>query len=893
MGVYAIAGSKVTVLEDAAGAAHGVKAENIYTEVTVNGDVSNSGQIKGAVYSAGQAAVLVKGNVTSAQGYGVHSYGGSITIEKDVSGGHVGAMAEDTNANIYIKGDLSSYNNGAVIISGNGSITVDGEINGSGATPSPAIYARIASTDFAKSAGATDPANPGYFKYSTGGPEGVIWVRNPSAAVCEMDDTPYTTLEDALAAVPAEGTKTIRLLKNIDYDKGIVIDGRAVTFDVGSFTLNVTSATAGSAGLTASNGGKVSCSGTGKLNVEASRYGVKAEGGSEIHISGNVIAGQFGVYTSGSGNPKVTVDGDVTVTGQGASGEVEAVSAGGCATVTVGGHVTANRATEIQIVTAVYSNGSTVTVGRNVTTQGSGVNVQNAGTVTIDGVLDFSPTGSGAQPYIKVGPDVQGVKTADDVEDTSSKEGYWEYRNGENIVWLNTIQLGKPTGLEWDTSSAGELKAAWSAVPDANQYKVEYYKDGVKLGMETHVNPPNTSTEDIKDNLLANGAGSYTFTVKALASSGGGYADSRVSEPSAPYIGYTVTFNLNGGTRTGGGALTQIVPSSGAAAAPAVTRSGYTLTGWDKDFMSVTQNLTVTATWSYIGGGSPGGATVNASITPKAASFDLSPAASDHADIPVTLSSGSYTLSGILLNDKALVNGADYTVSGSTVTLKKSYLAALAKGEHQITFDMSGGADPVLTVTVTDKTNSGAHISFDDVTADDWFAGNVMWAYESGLMVGVSKNPMLFNPRGAMTRGMIVTILHRLENTPDTLASNPFADVAAGTWYGEAVAWAAENKIVRGYGDGRFGPEDAITREQLAVILMNYAKLKGYDVTAGADLSGFADADTVSGWATESMSWANAAGLIQGDGTKLSPARNAERCQAAAILQRFIEDIAK
>ncbi|HBR07537.1 MAG TPA: hypothetical protein DD735_01425, partial [Clostridiales bacterium] len=259
----------------------------------------------------------------------------------------------------------------------------------------------------------------------------------------------------------------------------------------------------------------------------------------------------------------VTVDGDVTVTGQGASGEVEAVSAGGCATVTVGGHVTANRATEIQIVTAVYSNGSTVTVGRNVTTQGSGVNVQNAGTVTIDGVLDFSPTGSGAQPYIKVGPDVQGVKTADDVEDTSSKEGYWEYRNGENIVWLNTIQLGKPTGLEWDTSSAGELKAAWSAVPDANQYKVEYYKDGVKLGMETHVNPPNTSTEDIKDNLLANGAGSYTFTVKALASSGGGYADSRVSEPSAPYIGYTVTFNLNGGTRTGGGALTQIVPSSG------------------------------------------------------------------------------------------------------------------------------------------------------------------------------------------------------------------------------------------------------------------------------------------------------------------------------------------
>ena len=180
-GVFAMGASKVTVRGNAVGAAHGVKATDLFTEVTVNGDVSNTGQIHGAVYSAGQAAVLVKGSVSSTQGYGVHTYCGSVTVNQNVSGGHVGAMAEDTASEIYIKGNLSSGNNGAVISSGNGSITVDGEITGYGINPNPSVsYVTIGTKKLAKTDGIPDPAKPAYLKYSdSGSVTGAVWVKVP------------------------------------------------------------------------------------------------------------------------------------------------------------------------------------------------------------------------------------------------------------------------------------------------------------------------------------------------------------------------------------------------------------------------------------------------------------------------------------------------------------------------------------------------------------------------------------------------------------------------------------------------------------------------------------------------------------------------------------------
>ena len=152
---------------------------------------------------------------------------------------------------------------------------------------------------------------------------------------------------------------------------------------------------------------------------------------------------------------------------------------------------------------------------------------------------------------------------------------------------------------------------------------------------------------------------------------------------------------------------------------------------------------------------------------------------------------------------------------------------------------------------------------------------------------------MKFSPHDATNRAMLVTILYRLEGSPEVTAANSFSDVNDDTYYAKAVIWASENKIISGYGNDRFGPLDVLTRQQMAAIMFRYAQYKGYNVTGGADLSAFEDADAIADWAKEAIAWANGKGLILGDGKKLAADSNAERCQTAAILQRFIETIAK
>ena len=159
------------------------------------------------------------------------------------------------------------------------------------------------------------------------------------------------------------------------------------------------------------------------------------------------------------------------------------------------------------------------------------------------------------------------------------------------------------------------------------------------------------------------------------------------------------------------------------------------------------------------------------------------------------------------------------------------------------------------------------------------------------MMDGIGNN--LFSPNGTTTRAMIVTILHRLENQPAS-GSSTFTDVPANQWYTNAVAWAAANGIVDGYGDGRFGPNDTITREQMAAILYRYAQFKGYDVSNTGNLSGYTDAAQVSEWARTAMGWANAQGLITGNtATTLNPTGSATRAEVATILMRFVENVAK
>ena len=176
--------------------------------------------------------------------------------------------------------------------------------------------------------------------------------------------------------------------------------------------------------------------------------------------------------------------------------------------------------------------------------------------------------------------------------------------------------------------------------------------------------------------------------------------------------------------------------------------------------------------------------------------------------------------------------------------------------------------------------------------ADDWFHDAVTYAYENGMMEGTSDTA--FSPSMTTTRGMIVTILWRLEDSPEADGQTGFTDVADSAWYADAVNWAAEQGIVEGYDNGGFGPGDIITREQMALILYRYAQYKGYDTSATGALDGFADTGAVSGWAEDAVALAVGAGLMEGKGGDvLDPAGTATRAEAAAILARFCQNIAE
>lgn len=189
--------------------------------------------------------------------------------------------------------------------------------------------------------------------------------------------------------------------------------------------------------------------------------------------------------------------------------------------------------------------------------------------------------------------------------------------------------------------------------------------------------------------------------------------------------------------------------------------------------------------------------------------------------------------------------------------------------------------------------NTGdAELPFLDVAESSWYYDAVVYVYQKGLMTGTSTTT--FAPGATTTRGMIVSVLYRQAGSPevsDEMVGTPFEDVGPGAWYADAVYWARANGIVNGYSETSFGPNDVITREQMAAILYNYSAFTGADVSARADLSAYDDASAIAAWAREALEWANAEGLITGmTATTIAPKESATRAQVAAILQRYLDD---
>ena len=338
---------------------------------------------------------------------------------------------------------------------------------------------------------------------------------------------------------------------------------------------------------------------------------------------------------------------------------------------------------------------------------------------------------------------------------------------------------------------------------------------------------------------------------------------------------YSITYDLNGGTVSGNPDFYTV--ESAAITLNQPTRIGYTFTGWSGTNLTGEDNLTVTIPTGSIG---------NRSYT---AHWSLN----------------TYSITYDLDGGTAFGNPDSYTVESAAITLNEPTKAGYVftgwsgtdlVGEDNLTVTIPAGSigdrrytahwefDPTIIAAL----NPTPNVDFLDVSRTDWFYYDVRYVCENGLMNGTSRNR--FSPYGTATRGMLVTILYRMENEPRCFGSAAFSDVKPGAYYEKAVVWASQNNIVSGYTDGTFRPDAPVTREQLASILYRYTLYRGQDVSAGetTSLTGYGDAQTVSNYALPAMRWACGTGILHGANGKLNPSGLATRAQLAAMLHRYL-----
>lgn len=414
---------------------------------------------------------------------------------------------------------------------------------------------------------------------------------------------------------------------------------------------------------------------------------------------------------------------------------------------------------------------------------------------------------------------------------------------------------------------------------------------------------------------------------------------------------YTVNFDLNGGTRTGGGELTQTVPEGGAAAAPAVFRSGYTFMGWDKAFDNVTSDLTVTANWKENSstGGSSGGSNTPPLVTQinngsSTTGSNIQRLVSEEKTLTVVdedkgarLVFDTDALKGISgqatddiivkiedVSDEhheshhgktvfsLTVTSGNSTVSnfGGSVTVSLPY--ELKEGERaedvSVWHIANDGTmteipctyDPVTKLATFTVTHFSLYVvgvpsaeswvnPFKDVDETDWFYEAVKFTQQRGLFTGTGADT--FSPGVSMTRGMFVTVLAKLDGADlSGYTGSGFTDVDMGKYYGAAAAWASENGIAAGHGNGLFAPEDSITREQMAVMLDNYIRIRNIKLAAARpEAVQYADDSQISSWARDAVYMMQAYGLmVGGSGNLFEPGNITTRAAAAQVFMNFV-----
>lgn len=318
----------------------------------------------------------------------------------------------------------------------------------------------------------------------------------------------------------------------------------------------------------------------------------------------------------------------------------------------------------------------------------------------------------------------------------------------------------------------------------------------------------------------------------------------------------------------------------------APTKNGYTFLGWTDGtnnyqagaFIKLTGNMTIEAVWREI-------PEYNGKY-----SYEVFTEVGDNGSIKVD----KYATEGDKITITVSPDEA-YMLDDMTITSNGKEVEFEDNGDGTYTFTMPSG-DVKIEVTFAEDPNwepkpEEPTMPFNDVNENDWFYGAVEYVHDNGLMNGVSENE--FAPQMKLTRAMMVSVLANLEGASAS-DGNSFSDVPDNAWYADAVSWAATVGVTNGFEDGTFRPNDSLTREQMAAMLYNYAAYKGYDLTAVGDLSQFADADQISAWAEDVVSWAVGADILHGMGNDmLSPTGTATRAEVAAVLANYCENVAK
>lgn len=433
-----------------------------------------------------------------------------------------------------------------------------------------------------------------------------------------------------------------------------------------------------------------------------------------------------------------------------------------------------------------------------------------------------------------------------------------------------------------DSSEAAKKGIEVTSGNFAESVNKDYLADAVKAQLESHSNTkaPFSYYTNLEDALNA-------------AKPGDKVTEVNTNKPEAQY---TVTLKYNDGTTPDS---VYTVSGNTTITLPTPSRSHYSFEGWYngndlvKSPYRVTGDVELTAKWHRTSSHRYDGyITV---IDSKNGDVSVSDTWADEDDkITLTITPDK----GYVVDKIEIVDD-----EGDKIDAKK-----VDDEDDKYTFRMAN-CDVTVTVTFkeegkttedTDKeedkddeeTTETTELNFTDVKESDWFYKGVAYVVDKGIMSGVSENQ--FDPSGKLTRAMLVQMLYNMESRPACDAENAFMDVPVGQWYTDAVIWANDAKIVSGMGEGLFAPNMEITREQMVVMLYNYAKYKGYDVTASAGLSKFADNASVSTWAQPAMQWAVAEGYISGMGdNQLAPQGTATRAEIASVIMRFMEATAE